>query len=55
MGRKAKVLVVVVVLLVAAILIGPRVTRQLAIDRCLDRGGAWDYRRGVCQGERWLK
>jgi len=55
MSKTAKALMAVAVLLVAAILIGPRIARFLAIDRCLDRGGAWDYGQGVCKGERWLK
>ena len=55
MTDKAKRLIVVALFLVAAILLGPPITRQLAIDRCVDRGGAWDYGRGVCRGERWIK
>lgn len=26
--------------------------RQVAIDRCLDRGGSWNYGLGYCEGAR---
>ena len=36
----------------ATTLMGPRLCRFWAIDECLDRGGTWDYGRGVCEGIR---
>jgi hypothetical protein len=38
-----------VLLLFAIARVTPHVTKAFKIDRCLDRGGAWDYQNNVCR------
>ena len=53
MNREAKLAIAIVgATIVAACLVAPSVRRSLAIDSCLDRGGAWDYEAEVCRGLR---
>ena len=33
-----------------ALVVVSRVRRFIAIDTCLDHGGAWNYGRSVCEG-----
>ena len=49
-GRLVAVLVVAVLL--AVLLLAPRVRRFLAVDACLDAGGRYDYERDICVGAR---
>jgi hypothetical protein len=50
--RKSKHLlwlpVAVVLLSLLAVFLKPIVRKHLAIDRCLDAGGAYDYKRNKC-------
>jgi len=48
--RWAMLLLGIAIGLLAALLASPRVCRFWAIDECLDRGGAWNYERGICEG-----
>ncbi len=44
-----------VVLVVAGLLLGwlgPRIRQFFAVDRCLDAGGAYNYRTNACEGAR---
>jgi len=54
MGRRPRVVIALAALLLvlAALVIVPRVRRFIAIDTYLDHGGAWDYERSVCDGAR---
>ena len=36
--------------LATAVVLSPRLCRFLAIDDCLDRGGAWNYEYRFCEG-----
>lgn len=45
-------LVIVTVTVVLALTSGPWVARQVAIDRCLDNGGRFDYEANECSGTR---
>ncbi len=39
----------VVLLALVALVIMPRLRYFIAIDTCLDHGGAWNYERNVCE------
>ena len=41
---------VVLVVLVLALFMGWWMKQQIAIDRCLDAGGRWNYDDGFCEG-----
>jgi hypothetical protein len=49
---RRKVVIALAIVVVAALLLAPRVRRFLAIDGCLDHGGAWNYERDTCEGAR---
>ena len=38
--------------IVSLILIGIWLKREFDVDRCLDRGGQWNFKAGVCEGAR---
>lgn len=38
--------------IVSLILIGIWLKREFDMDRCLDRGGQWNFKAGVCEGAR---
>jgi hypothetical protein len=51
MGRRPYKYIILVILglaLAAGVLALPRVSQFLKIDKCLDRGGIWDYQRNIC-------
>jgi hypothetical protein len=48
MSRRARVAVLVAVVALA-ILVGVLFMRWLAIDRCLDAGGRWNYATRACE------
>jgi hypothetical protein len=54
--REAKIMagyfICLVVIGVLAGLLLPRLRLWLAVDRCLDAGGAYNYRARVCEGGR---
>lgn len=45
---RIRVIVVLCVLSVILALLAPRAWRWIEIDRCLDRGGAWNYPHDRC-------
>lgn len=49
MGLKS-LLLTLTLLVLAAVLLLPRARRFLAIDECLDLGGAWNRARDACEG-----
>jgi hypothetical protein len=46
--RSKRTIVLLVTTVVLITLLGLYVRRQLAIDRCLDHGGRWDYAANKC-------
>jgi hypothetical protein len=47
--RRARVVMVVIGLAAAVLVSLAWLHQQLEMDRCLDGGGCWDRRRGVCE------
>lgn len=45
-----RILALLLVAVLATALLAPWLLEQLAIDRCLDAGGAFDYRNRHCRG-----
>lgn len=47
MSGRRKILLTIILLLLA--IFGFRIKGCLDIDKCLDRGGRWNYEKGVCE------
>ena len=53
--REARIMSFFVVLVGISLLLGllgPRIARWLAVDRCLDAGGSYNYQTRICEGAR---
>jgi len=48
MKKKKIYILLFSLLIVVAVLATPCAKKMLDIDKCLDRGGAWDYKHNVC-------
>lgn len=48
-GLNKKRLVMWSIILALAVMAGCFLAHQVAIDRCLDGGGRWNYERGECE------
>jgi len=49
--KRRRAVLVLAALVIAALVMAPRLRRYVAIDSCLDAGGRWDYDRGACERE----
>jgi hypothetical protein len=47
--RSAYIALALVAITGVGLYIAPRVRRFLAVDACLDRGGAWNYQNDTCE------
>jgi hypothetical protein len=50
--RLTRVRWVLIILTVAVAILSGRVGESVAVDKCLDNGGAWDYAIGRCEPNR---